>query len=378
VKQATGSVRYRAARGAFEVRVRPGEYERQRSYYVKGPNDATTRAEAERLRVAKLAEAHAGVRPINRTMTVDAWLDHWLELKSRKRPATRRAYERRFALYVRPFLGRRKLADLDELDVARWLRQLEAAPGIRTEHVSASTIAAAFKAFNAAMNDARRARRIPANPCELQSVDRSEAEIVPPSIAEVDAILEELVGDPLYPAFLLLRWSGMREGELFGLRWSDVDLDARVVSITRQHDGAPLKSRAARRSLVVPSLVVDALRGHPRRLGSELVFSTSSGRPLDQRNFLRAFDAACERAGVRPPAGSDRVKYRVHDLRHAFATTFLEAGAPPVTVQAWLGHSSLRMLDRYGHVRTIAGGEAYRHVRDAFGDDASLLLASGR
>jgi site-specific recombinase XerD len=107
----------------------------------------------------------------------------------------------------------------------------------------------------------------------------------------------------------------------------------------------------------------------PRRVGTDLVFSTSSGRPLDERNVLRRFDAALERAGIRPPADADLDKYRPHDLRHAFATLLLEAGVTSHVVGRWLGHRSLAMLDRYAHVHARPGGDAYRRLVDAWGDD---------
>jgi integrase len=368
-----GSVKWRGDRNQYEVRVRVRPGELPTSYYSPGPESPAAETRAHELRVAKVAASRRGERVVGRRLTVGHWLDQWLELKAGTRPATARAYASRVELYLRPELGHIKLADLEPLDVSRAMERLARRRGERVDRLSPATIDAAYRVLSAALNDARRAGKVATNAAELVSVSRDQAEIVPPSLAEIAALFVELEGDPYAPLFRTLRWTGAREGELLGLRRPELDLELGTVTLVRQRVGR-LKTRSSRRTLVLPPALVDELAAMPRRIDTTLVFPSSAGTPIDPRNLLRRFDAAAARAGIHPPADADLDKYRPHDLRHAFATMLLQAGASPAIVAAWLGHGSLRMLERYAHVRPVPGGEAYREVLGAWGDETHALL----
>jgi integrase len=303
----------------------------------------------------------------------------WLELKAGAAPETARAYEARWRLYLAPELGHIRLRELEAIDVARALRRLEGRRGERVERISASTVEAAYKVLSTALNDARRAGKVAANVAELVEIERHAPEVIPPSQAEIDAILEYLGGHWSAPILRALRWTGARHGEVLGLRRRDVDGAAGLVTFRRQTTGRRLKTHASHRTILVPATLADELEGMPARLRSELVFSTGPGAPIDERNVLRAWREATDALGIRPPAGSDLREYRPHDLRHAFATMLLEAGTALPVVSAWLGHGSLRELDRYGHVRPIPGGDSAHRILEAFGPDtaARLGLAAG-
>lgn len=157
--------------------------------------------------------------------------------------------------------------------------------------------------------------------------------------------------------------TGMRQGELLGLRWRDVDLDRAAVQIrgTMQATSeglrfAETKTRGSRRQVYLTDRAVDALRQHRKRQAEErlrmgaawedndLVFANQVGKPIPASNLLRrSFEPLLKRA--------DLPRIRFHDLRHSAATLLLEQGIHPKIVSEMLGHTRISTtLDLYSHV----------------------------
>lgn len=372
-----GSIRYQAARGRYEIRLRERAGEPQRSTYVRGERTRATYALAERELADRISASTRSERVISRSLTVGAWLDEWLELKAGQKSAGQ--YAQRVELYLRPLLGRHRLADLEAPDVQRAMQRLATSrpvvkgrPG-RVAQLSPGTVDAAFRVLDTALADAWDLGRAPRNACRGVKVARPDTLVEPPTLDELERLFAELAGDPWLAAYALMRETGARLGEVLGLERRHVDTGARTVTYSRQRSGS-LKTRSSRRTVAIPQYVADLLEALPARIDTRLVFATSSGRPLDQRNVLRHFDAALERAGIAPDEHADLSKYRQHDLRHAFATTCLEAGVSETIVGAWLGHSGTAMLKRYSHVRPTPGGAAYRRLVAVWGDDLELAF----
>ncbi|CAN5296302.1 hypothetical protein BH24CHL7_BH24CHL7_04500 [soil metagenome] len=154
---------------------------------------------------------------------------------------------------------------------------------------------------------------------------------------------------------------GMRQGELLGLRWSDVNLDTGLLSVRhtlqrRTYQLAEPKTERGRRTLAMPGIVTLALREHRRRQVAErlaagpmgwqdrdLICTTPRGTALDTRNVTGALQAALERAGL------PRVTF--HSLRHACATLLIEQGEELAVVSRLLGHANLSTTaDVYAHL----------------------------
>jgi integrase len=218
-------------------------------------------------------------------------------------------------------------------------------------------------------------------------VDRAEADYLTP--AQLRSVLDALRGNRIEPLILLLASTGLRVGEALALRWSDVDLDAepprlRVTGTVRRVAGrvertAP-KSQRSRRTLPLSTAVVDSLRSWRKAQASERlragtswegdqpwVFTTESGRPLDQRNAARAYAralATAELAGI--PA-------RFHVLRHSVASAMLANGAVSIrTASEILGHSTTNLTaDLYAHVAQDAKVTALGVVDAALGGGTS-------
>jgi integrase len=162
--------------------------------------------------------------------------------------------------------------------------------------------------------------------------------------------------------YLTAAMTGLRQGELIGLRWRDVDLDARRVRVVapyvRGEFGDP-KSEGSGRSLPLATRVVEALSELRERSAyaheSELVFAhPESGRPLDRSKLVRRFKQATERAEVR--------QITFHELRHTFGTRMASAGVPLRTIQHWMGHADAKTTQVYAHYQP---SEAEAEVVDA-------------
>ena len=176
---------------------------------------------------------------------------------------------------------------------------------------------------------------------------------------EVRALFEAATGDRYEALYVLAVNTGLRQGELLGLRWEDVDLDTATLRIRRTlQNGSfhPPKSGKGR-SVRLTRRTVDALRSHRRRQLEErmelaglwedqgLIFPNRAGRPLDHTNFYqRDFKKLLDRAGLSPA-------FRFHDLRHTCATLLLSRNVHPKVVQEMLGHATIsQTMDTYSHV----------------------------
>jgi integrase len=198
---------------------------------------------------------------------------------------------------------------------------------------------------------------------------------------QLRAFLQHVRTDPLYAAWLLLATTGMRRGEVAGLRWTDVDLDAGRVSPRRprvvvnyEFVVSEPKTAMGRRSLALDPATVAALREHrtrqleqrlavgPRWQDSGLLFTWPDGRPIHPERFTRWFEQYARAAGV--------PKIRLHDVRHSYATAALAAGVPAKVVSERLGHANIAItMDTYSHV--LPGLDA-----EAAGTVARLILGN--
>jgi integrase len=188
-------------------------------------------------------------------------------------------------------------------------------------------------------------------------------EIQPLTAAQARTLLEAARGGRLEALYVMALSSGMRLGELLGLRWSDVDLDGGIVQVrqilVRMPSGLRFgepKTKRSRRRISLSTGVRDSLRQHRARQATErlrlgpvwedydLVFANEIGKPLDAGNFLRRdFWRALNKAGL--------PRCRFHDLRHTCATLLLQQGVHPKVVSELLGHGSIGLtLDTYSHI----------------------------
>jgi integrase len=223
------------------------------------------------------------------------------------------------------------------------------------------TVQYAHAVLHRALDQAVRWNLIVRNPTDAVDAPRPQRkEIAVLNAEQAQRFLDAAKGDRLHALYVLALMTGMRQGELLGLRWQDVDLGAGSVSVRRTlvrtsqgWSWAEPKTAKGRRTVALPAIAVEALRQHRikqleerLRAGSiwddhDLVFPNHTGKPLERQNVVkRSFRPLLNRAGL--PANR---------LRHSAATLLLLLGEHPKVVQERLGHSTIGVtMDTYSHV----------------------------
>lgn len=319
-----------------------------------------TRAEASDKLDALRQKLQGGLAPAPARLTVESYLVDWLaSTKTTIRPATVASYESLVRVHVVPAIGRIRLARLTVADVERMLRDASASG------LSPRRVAMIRAVLRRALGRAVKHRLIPANVAALADGPRQERhEIQPFNPDEARAFLAAAKGHRFEAAYVVALMTGLRSGELRGLEWADINLEARTLTVRRalqriegKWDRVEPKSRAGRRVVPLAPMVAEILTWHriaqdrDRELMGEdwigsawdLVFTTRIGTPIDDANIGRAFQALCVSAGLR--------RVRLHDLRHSAATFWLASKIPARVVADMLGHSQVGLtLQVYSHV----------------------------
>jgi len=208
-------------------------------------------------------------------------------------------------------------------------------------------------------------------------VERKEMDHLTPE--EVEALLDKAEGD-IRDIIAVAVFTGLRQGEIFALRWQDIDFEAGLIRVVRSyrypHGFTDLKSSASRRTVpMLPrlsSILAERHRVQGRPGPEELVFPSEAGTPLDRHNLLtREFEPALERAGLR--------KIRFHDLRHTYASLCIAAGMDPKALQQAMGHSSITVtMDTYAHLFPGSYDRALKRMEAMFSRDLKVVDITGR
>jgi integrase len=321
-----------------------------------------TRAEVADKLAKTLGEMQQGsfVEPNN--LTVGGWLDTWLKdyAKPHIRQATWVSYEMLIRVHIKPSIGNIKLRQLQPTHLQElYNEELRNGRADQTGGLSARTVELTHVVVHSALKQAIENGLLVRNASDATKLPRQEKKEMRVLTPDEEKKLLDTLGTDTYSTAILLDLStGLRLGELLGLRWEDVDLDAGILrvqqSIARlKNDGGttktslvfqPLKTKKSQRSVPIPESVVVTLKTYKARQNREgLVFSTPTGTPIEPRNFIRRFGQLLAKAGI-PEAN-------VHAMRHSYATRLFELNEHPKTVQELLGHSQISMtLDTYSHV----------------------------
>ncbi|MFH9247065.1 tyrosine-type recombinase/integrase [Streptomyces lydicus] len=349
----------------------------QAAVYVLQPDGTRARkfaygktwAECDTKRRELLAKVDQGVPVPTRSAKLAEWLPYWLDnvIKPNRKRSTYSKYAMHVRLYLVPLLGTKRLETLGPRHVRVFLADV-------ARKSSAATAKEAHRVLRTALTAATREELVTRNVASLVEAPKVVSrETTPWSLDETLTFLEEARRDPLYAAFVLAIAMGLRRGEVLGLRWSDVDLDGRVIRISNQVQriGGELYQDTTKtgkiRPVPLPLICVAALRWHRLRLTHEaekrgtamssagLVFTTRSGRPIEPRNLNRSFARLTASAGLR--------SIRLHDARHGCATLLTAAGVAPRVLMEILGHSQISMtMDVYAHVAQDTQREAISHM----------------
>ena len=337
---------------------------------------ARTRAEvAEKLSRA-LSDRSSGIVFDAGTLTLGEYLDRWLphSVRGSVRQRTFERYEQIARVHIKPTLGRIKLKALTPTHV-RGLYQEKLDDGLapRTVQYIHTTLR---KALKEAVQDGL----IPRNAADAVKAPRpAKKEINPLAPEQAKAFLEVASGNRFQTLYVLAIHCGLREGELLGLKWDDLNLEAGTLSVRRTLSETkevgrifePPKNGKGRSIRLTPG-AIEALRGHLRcqieeidRAGDAyqdqgLVFPSQAGTPMNAKNLTaRSFKPLLVQAGLPHSV-------RLHDLRHTCATLLLGKGVHPKIVQELLGHATIAItLDTYSHVLPNMQGEAVAAMQEA-------------
>ena len=335
--------------------ITPKETGKRKSLYGK------TKAEV----LKKLREYRPGAGDATR-LTVKEYLASWLDGPARNKveASTLDRYRMIFNGQVYPHLGGLLLVKLAPYHVQELYAALERAGESARSRELAGTV------LGTALRHAVRLKLIPHNPVsDIPKPRPVKREMRVWSAGQVKSFLKTAATDRLHALYVLAVSTGMRSGELFGLQWGDVDLEAGSLSVNRTleelHGQFRLKepkTAKSRRRIDLPKMAVDALHDHRRRMlaegnaGAVQVFCDTAGGYLRQSNVHRRSMAPLMVAAELP-------RIRFHDLRHTAATLLLLAGENPKVVSERLGHASIEItLNVYSHVLPTMQKEAARKI----------------
>jgi len=300
--------------------------------------------------------------------TVGQWMDLWFEnyAKLKVRASSHQTYAGYIKNHIKPNIGDLPIEKLSSLELQKFYKKLLTEgriPRIESEKqpkgLSAKTVRNINQVISSAMDMAVEQKIILTNPtksCALPKVEHKEMHTLP--VEQLSAFLREAKESGVYELYYLDLATGLRRGELLGLKWDDIDLMNGIVHVHRQVarvDGevreVPLKTKNSYRSIAISSDAVTMLTEMKKRKLSDYVFPSPSGGPISPDSVRHMLHRVLKRAGL--PA------IRLHDLRHTFATLALQNGVDIKTVSGMLGHFSAGFtLDTYAHVTTAAQKEA--------------------
>ena len=265
-------------------------------------------------------------------------------------------------------LGQIQLKHLQASDIQAYY-------GKACESLSARTVHHQHRVLSQSLKYAVRQGYLGRNPCELVDPPKPRNKVMRTLTPTELAVLLETAQDNQYYAVIYTAVNtGLRQAELLGLRWRDIDLDMLSISVSQvllKRRGTcqfkePKTSRSRRRVTMTPKLVCylreykaerDSLYWHlgqPPTLDS-LIFSSTEGKPLDPSILSHAFHKIAESAGLQ--------NVRFHDLRHTFASLMLLKGAKPKVISEALGHASVAFTM-----------DVYSHIMEGMQEDAMALL----
>jgi integrase len=333
---------------------------------------AKTRSECQQWLKNTQHQMDAGVTFVGAKQTLLEYLDGWLvSIKTVIRPHTWSQYSSGVHFHIAPILGNITLKDLQADMIQQFYEfKLKLGAGKRTVEILHSIL-------HRALEQAVKMGIIGRNPTDATNPPRpSEKEMKFLDESQVSQLLLAAKGDRDEALYFLAIATGLRQSELLGLQWSDLDWQKQTLTVQRQakregrNDGyfAPLKTRSGRRTLVLGKKMIERLREHydrqrlEIRLGKnwknlDLIFPSTTGTPQNQANLYRHFLGLVERAGL--------PRIRFHDLRHTAASLMLNHGVPVIIVSRRLGHSKVSItLDIYGHMFPEMQNEAAEMIDD--------------
>ena len=296
-------------------------------------------------------------------MTLSEWLDQWLEnMADTLRPNTLRNYRSYIENHIKPGLGDKQLARITPKDVQRFYEKL-------SDSLASSTVRRIHTTLHGTLKAAQQAHLIASNPTEQITAPRfsyGAKQIL--TDEQLDVFMKVIAEDEIWCDFFYTELTtGLRRGEICGLKWEDFDEVAGTLKVCRtvyREDGGGLttgdtKTNAGTRKVVLPGSTVTVLRERKKSALTEWIFPNplKPEQPTDPGSAYRRLKVLLKRAGL--------PNIRFHDLRHTFATHALASGVDVKTLSGILGHTRAAFtLDTYTHTT----GDMQRRASEVVGD----------
>lgn len=320
-----------------------------------------TQQECRRWLKETLFQIDQGVTFEGSDTTLEEFISDWLEtVRSNRSRTTADLYQRTVLKEVIPLLGHFKLTDLRPGLIQRFydhkIKEGQSRHAVRTAH----------KVLSVCLNHAAKLGMIARNPCNGTSPPRykkQEMKFYDENQVQVLLNAALAIGDQYQPVYYLAIHTGMRQAELLGLKWEDIDWERNTLQVKRQclrykgggYEFAKPKSKSGNRTIILGKQTLEVLKTQRKRVNEmkhkaseewedlDLVFPTRVGTPILHSNLRRGFRKLLDESGL--------PKIRFHDLRHTAASLMLNYGIPILIVSRRLGHAKPSItLDVYGHL----------------------------
>lgn len=355
---------YRRKDGRWEWRISLPDG-RRKSFY--GATEGEAREKANRAE----RDLEDGLDIDARSITVATFMDRWVTnvATERVRGSTLEVYRRHVELHIKPSIGRVKLSRLSAIHVEDMLTTIVAGGAAPA---TANRVRATLRN---ALTSAVKWRYVNVNAAALADPKKEKRERVKPlTPAQMDRFLTFTHKHRYGPLFAFAAYTGLRAGELLGLRWQDIDVEEETIevrhSLTKDFGAGRLndpKTPESRRELKLSDAALEALerqrvmvdewrlKAAGRWRDNDLVFPNTLGGYGDNPKITRALQALLEAAEL--------PRQRLHDFRHYYATTQLAEGAGIYDVSAMLGHSQINLTsDTYGHLTRKLSEDAAKRI----------------
>lgn len=355
--------------GKYEGRV---QYENERySVYADSLPELKTKMTELRYRLE-----HGSFVAKNR-MTVKEWFETWIEeyKKNQVKTGTIIAYTNYYSFYIDKYIGKKKMVDIRGEHIQRIYN------GMLKDGHAVSTIKIISAVMNGCFKQAVKNGIIERNPVNLATIPRqgeTKARRVF-SVQEQEIFMLYAKDSYLYNLFALAIRTGMRSGEIRGLKFSDIDKKNGVMHIVRtlKYEGGNQgffedtpKTKTSKRDIPLTQDMIDIIEDQSKKNSQEIIFingyifQMSDGRPISRERLQTEINRILKKIHN---AGIEFEYFTPHCFRHTFATRAIENGMKPQTLKTILGHSTLAMtMDLYSHVLPTTKAEEMKLIAGAF------------
>ena len=312
-------------------------------------------------------------------MPFGEWIDFWYQYFSspKLRPTTQATYENRIYGHIIPSIGKIPISKLTQNDLQQFYAKLKRTGRkvnveLKGTGVSDRMVRSCHALCRSSLEKAVEEGLITRNPsigCKLPPKKNGEMKVLMQN--EIVRLLNQAYDEGYYEMFLLELTTGMRRGEILGLKWRDLNLETGELNIKRQLTTKGIsvpKTKSSIRTILLPPDMLDLLREMKKTAKYDWIFPSpvKEGEPRNPTAITKRFRIMLERAHCK--------HVRFHDLRHTFATMALENGMDVKTLSAMIGHvSSETTLNIYSHVTdTMRAQAAVKIDREIGGTDAPM------